>query len=100
MSPKNIQLIQKEVAIVWDDGSESFITLEKLRRNCPCAACSGETDVMGNEYRGALIKYGPQSFQVSAFQPVGGYAVQFTWGDGHNSGIYSYSYLKKLGESN
>ena len=41
MSPKNIQLIQNEFAMVWDDGEETYISLEHLRRCCPCAACGG-----------------------------------------------------------
>ena len=51
MRPVDIQQIGGEVAIKWDDGSESFIPLEKLRRVCPCAGCKGEMDVMGNLYK-------------------------------------------------
>jgi DUF971 family protein len=98
MKPNNIQVIQNEVAIVWDDGTESYIPQERLRRRCPCAACAGEKDVLGNEYRGPAVQYTPQSFQISQFQTIGGYAIGFVWGDGHHTGIYSYDYLKKLGE--
>ena len=35
----------------WQDGTEDFIALEKLRRACPCAGCKGERDVMGNLYK-------------------------------------------------
>ncbi len=98
MNPKNIQLIQNEIAIVWDDGSESYLPLERLRRRCPCAGCAGEKDILGKEYKGPAANYLQQSFQVRQFQNVGGYAISFAWADGHNSGIYSYDYLKKLGK--
>jgi DUF971 family protein len=48
MRPVDIQPIGKELAVKWDDGSEDFIPLEKLRRCCPCAGCKGEVDIMGN----------------------------------------------------
>jgi DUF971 family protein len=98
MSPKNIQVIQSELAIVWDDGSESYISLEKLRRYCPCAVCAGEQDVLGREYRAPPTPYKPESFELRNFQPVGGYAINFQWGDGHGSGLYPFPLLKKLGE--
>lgn len=97
MNPKNIQLIQNELAMVWDDGEETYISLEHLRRCCPCAACGGERDVMGREYKAPSISYGPKSFELIRFQTVGGYAINLVWGDGHSSGIYPYPLLKKLG---
>lgn len=99
MKPKNVQIIQNEIAILWDDGSESYFPLEFMRRHCPCAACAGENDVFGNTYKGPAVIYKPESFQILNFQSVGGYAIQFTWRDGHDSGIYSYPFLKKLGEA-
>ena len=98
MSPKNIQVIQNELAVAWDDGSESYILLETLRKYCPCASCGGEKDILGREYRGAPTKYRPESFEIRTFQAVGGYAINFQWGDGHGSGLYPFDLLKRLGE--
>ena len=98
MSPKNVQQIQNEIAIAWDDGTESYIPLEKLRRHCPCASCGGEMDVLGREYKGAPTAYKPESFILKNFQTIGGYALSFQWGDGHGSGIFSYPFLKKLAD--
>jgi DUF971 family protein len=97
MNPKHIQQIQNEFAIVWDDGSESYVSLEKLRYHCPCAACAGEADVLGHQYRGPPVPLKPESFILKQFQSVGGYALSFQWGDGHGTGIYSFELLKKLG---
>jgi DUF971 family protein len=96
VQPVDIQQIGAELAIKWADGSESYIPLEQLRRHCPCAACKGETDVMGNLYKGPEINLRPESFLLTALARVGTYAIQPTWGDGHNSGIYSYEYLRRL----
>jgi len=51
MRALDIQPIGEELAIKWDDGSESYISFEKLRRCCPCAGCKGEMDMLGNVYK-------------------------------------------------
>ena len=43
LEPANIQQIGDELAIVWNDGEESYFKLELLRRACPCAACGSGT---------------------------------------------------------
>jgi DUF971 family protein len=95
----DIQQIGTELAIKWADGSESFVTLEKLRRACPCAGCKGEMDVMGNLYKGPEIALKPESFILRSLAQVGTYAIQPVWSDGHSSGIYSYDYLKRIAEA-
>jgi DUF971 family protein len=94
----NVQQIGDELAIVWNDGAESYFKLEMLRRACPCAACGGEPDVLGNISR-PLVSYNEKSFQLAGFQLVGGYALQPHWADGHNTGIYSFTYLRRLAQS-
>ena len=93
--PANIQQIGDELAIAWNDGTESFLRLELLRRACPCAACGGEPDVLGNIERPA-VTYTPQSFSLRGFQVIGGYAVQPAWADGHGTGLYTFPYLQRL----
>ena len=94
-----MQQIGNELALKWDDGSEGFIALEKLRRACPCAECKGETDVMGNLYIAPPKAFRSDSFVLKGIAHVGGYAIQPQWADGHNTGLYSYDYLQKLGAS-
>jgi DUF971 family protein len=43
-----------------------------------------------------LVEHGPRAFELLRFEQVGGYALQLFWADGHSSGIYSFSYLRKL----
>ena len=99
MRPADIQPIGSELAIKWDDGSESFVALEKLRRACPCASCQGEVDVLGQLHKGPDKPLAPTAFVWRSFTLVGGYGLQPTWGDGHGSGIFSFDYLKKLAEA-
>ena len=75
LEPTNIQQIGDELAIVWNDGIESYLNLQFLRRACPCAACGGEPDVLGKVVR-PNVTYSPESFQLTGFDIVGGYALQ------------------------
>ncbi len=98
LEPKNIQQIGNELAIQWTDGTESFFELQLLRRACPCAACGGEPDVLGNIMR-PNVSYTGGSFQLAGFEIVGGYALQPRWRDGHGTGIYSFQYLQRLAKA-
>jgi DUF971 family protein len=96
--PLRAEVIGDELALAWSDGGESFIPLEKLRRACPCASCGGEPDVMGHVER-PQVSYGPQSFALRGFRFIGGYALQPTWGDGHDTGLYTFRQLRALEEN-
>ncbi|MDD2677577.1 MAG: DUF971 domain-containing protein [Methylacidiphilaceae bacterium] len=91
------QIIGTELAIRWVDGRESYLPLELLRRNCPCALCQGESTAT-TTFAPKRTNYSPASFVVRVLQPVGGYALQIVWADGHATGIYPYSYLSSLAE--
>ena len=92
---KNVQLIGHELAIAWKDGVESYLELERFRRACPCALCGGEPDVLGNISR-PDVSYTPASFELVGWQVIGGYAIQPRWADGHETGLYSFAYLRRL----
>ena len=98
LRPTDLQQIGENLAIKWEDGSESFISFESLRRHCPCAGCKGEKDIMGNLYKNPDIPLTPRSFQMVRLGHVGGYGIQPTWADGHSTGIFPFEYLKKIGE--
>jgi DUF971 family protein len=99
MRPLDLQIVGEELAIKWDDGSESFLPLEKLRLCCPCAGCQGERDVMGNLYQSPPQPLLPASFQIVRVSSIGGYAVQPVWADGHNTGLYSFEYLRRVADT-
>jgi DUF971 family protein len=96
-TPANIQLIGNEVAIVWEDGAESYYPMEELRAVSPSAQNVGERDILGNQYGGD----GPKKFPgvtVLGWEIVGNYAIRFDFSDGHKTGLYSYDFLRQLAE--
>jgi DUF971 family protein len=99
MRPVDIQTIGDELAIKWDDGKESFIQLELLRRGCPCAGCKGEMDIFGNLYKNPDKPLNANSVKLQKLSYVGGYALQPVWADGHSSGLFSYEYLRKIADA-
>jgi DUF971 family protein len=99
VKPNDIQQIGGELAIKWDDGGESYLALEKLRRSCPCAGCAGETDILGKVYKNPDRPLSPTAFQLVRLSTVGGYAIQPFWADGHNSGLFAFDYLRRLAET-
>ena len=80
--------------ITWADGRECRYRASELRRACPCAQCV-------NEWTGErMLK--PENIneelQISDLSLVGRYALNFRWSDGHETGIYSFRYLRDLCE--
>jgi DUF971 family protein len=96
MRPLNLQQVGNELAVKWDDGKETFIPLEELRRACPCAGCQGEVDVLGNLHKGPDQILSPKAFELVKVAIVGAYGIQPQWADGHASGIYTFEYLRKV----
>ncbi len=94
--PKNMQLIGSELAILWEDGQESYVAAASLRANSPSASVSGERDILGNQYGGEEGKDYSQ-VTIDSWTSVGNYAYRFQFSDGHNTGIYSYDLLRQLG---
>ena len=93
--PTNIQIVGNEVAIVWDDGAESYFEFERLRAASPSAETQGERDILGVQYGGN----GPRRFPgvtVLTWEQVGNYALRFDFSDGHRTGLYSFDYLRNL----
>ena len=80
----------------WDDGHEGLHTMQTLRKLCPCAGCKEERQA--SEGMMTLPVLRPGEFDLRAIQPVGNYALQLVWGDGHQTGIYTFDYLREICE--
>ncbi len=93
-----VAVMGNELALAWSDGAESYLGFEALRKACPCAACQGEPDVTGMVVVPS-VNHTEKSFHLLSHTRMGGYALQLTWADGHRTGLYSYEYLRSLGES-
>ncbi|MBI2880859.1 MAG: DUF971 domain-containing protein [Candidatus Tectomicrobia bacterium] len=107
-APADIRVDKKRlVYMAWKDGHKSRFPLGYLRRICPCATC--------NDLRQKLSAPRPQpaakgftsltvlpdsaprqagSAEIVEVNPVGRYALQFVWSDGHDTGIYSFDFLR------
>jgi DUF971 family protein len=95
MNPKKIYRAQPDqLMIEWDDGHRGAYRLQELRRHCPCAACSHESE--GSRTGELLPVLTPGKNELRSIVPVGSYALQLEWGDGHRTGIYAFEFLRKI----
>ncbi len=99
-TPTRLKL-QKTVglSIDWSDGKSSTFTIVQLRAKCPCALCK---DSREKQQKSRLTVLSSGGFDgpmiVTKAEQVGGYALKLTFADGHDTGIYSWQYLRELGE--
>jgi DUF971 family protein len=80
--------------VTWADGRVCLYEASRLRRVCPCAQCV-------NEFTGERVlkpESVPDTLTINDVDIVGRYALNFRWSDGHDSGIYSFRYLRALCE--
>lgn len=98
--PTGIVLNRTEgyLEISWNDGAVCQYPLSHLREACPCAECRGGHEYMGRAYDpDSILTLTPKrSYQMTALDRIGSYALQPTWDDGHHSGIYTWDYLRRL----
>lgn len=92
------QLPDGVVRMVWDDGHSGPVSLRALRDSCPCAACMGETVLLRTYVPPPVDASAPGRYELKSASPVGNYALQFRWGDGHGEGIYTWQLLRGLCE--
>jgi DUF971 family protein len=93
--PKEIRLkrAEKVLEIEFDDGSLFVLPAELLRVESPSA------EVMGHGPSQKQIVAGRRDVGIMALEPVGNYAVRIKFDDLHDTGIYSWQYLRHLGEN-
>ena len=85
------------VEVVWADGHLSRYSFPYLRDHCPCAMCNDEREKKAKLGPSAAVLpiYKPRVTAKSA-KPVGNYAVQIEYSDGHATGIYSFTHLREI----
>ena len=98
--PKAITLNKLEgyLEITWSDDLVCRYPLGHLREACPCVECRGGHAKMGLEHAPEnLLKLVPKrSYELKDLSPVGNYALQPIWDDGHATGMYTWEYLRLL----
>ena len=85
-APKGARVFE----IHWADGVTGKISHEILRGYCPCAGCQGHS--------GAIKFVEGGDLELVKIDTVGNYALQLTWGDRHDTGLYSFRFLRSLSE--
>jgi DUF971 family protein len=80
----------RETTIGWADGREFKVSHKTLRGYCPCAGCQGHEGPV------RFLERSDTQLELEEITPVGNYALLFKWFDGHDSGIYSFAYLRGL----
>lgn len=95
MTPVEIKLRQRSRLLVvsFDDGRTFEYTHEYLRVHSPSAEVKGHGP--GQE----TLQTGKEDVEIREIEPVGHYAVRLVFSDGHNTGLYTWTYLRELGEN-
>ena len=81
--------------ITWADDRICDYEAATLRRVCPCAQCVNEWTGERTLKPEAI----PDDMEIKDVSLVGRYALNFRWSDGHDTGIYSFQYLRELCEA-
>ena len=91
-TPTEIKLHQKSrtLEIAFGDGSRFDLSCEFLRIHSPSA------EVRGHGPGQEVLQVGKINAEITGIEPVGTYAINLAFADGHNSGIYSWDYLYDL----
>ncbi len=79
--------------VAFDDGQRFELPFEYLRVHSPSAEVKGHGP--GQE----VLVLGKQDVGIRAVEPVGQYAVKLVFDDGHDSGLFTWKYLRELGEN-
>jgi len=90
--PLEVAVAGSELRIAWDDGTRQTLPLRFVRQQCPCAGCVDEW----TGRRTLDAESVPDDVRPLSMTEVGRYALQVTWSDGHEAGIYSWDLLRKL----
>lgn len=87
------------LVITWSDGRVQRIPYRMLRDRCPCATCREQSENDADQPKPLLPIIDMASSQkllVDRMEPVGSYAYSILFSDGHNTGVYSFEYLRSL----
>lgn len=86
----------KGMTIEWSDGRRSQYSLRYLRDRCPCATCTGAHGTPPEPAASSPFPMFQPALKILRIEPVGNYALRIHWSDGHNTGLYTYEYLREI----
>lgn len=91
---------ENALLIGWNDGQDHVYTFRQLRDACPCATCREERQQAKDTPADPLAVISAaeaQPLKILEMKPVGNYAYTINFSDGHNTGIYTFAFLRELG---
>ncbi len=93
-SPTDIRLRKRSrvVEVAFGDGTRYAFDFEYLRTQSPSA------EVQGHGPGQDVLQIAKENVAVTAIEPVGRYAIKIVFDDGHDSGLYTWGYLRRLGK--
>lgn len=98
-APKKINKVGKYlISCEWQDGFSSVIRLSDFRKECPCADCNKEESGHGGFGFQTLGTFNQGMNELTGIEKVGNYAIAASWGDGHDTGIYTWEKLREIFE--
>lgn len=86
----------RTLSVTWTGLAATVIDWDLLRLSCPCAACQGEFRSQGLDVE--AIRGNPAELDLVDVVIIGRYALQPEWRSGHSTGIYTWEYLREIGE--
>lgn len=93
-----LKLKDQQLQITWADGKVSVYALSYLRGRCPCATCCTEREQRAGAVLPILSGKPTDDLRAVDGWLVGNYAIQISWSDGHDTGIFDFRYLRSLEE--
>lgn len=91
----------RTIKIGWADGHESVYPYDGLRAVCPCVMCKGGHANMGTPANPCTVRdTEATNLALLGIHPQGTYAIQLSWSDGHDTGIYTWQYLRQADPAN
>ncbi|MEZ6138657.1 MAG: DUF971 domain-containing protein [Pirellulaceae bacterium] len=103
VTPLELHRIEGGLCIVWNDGSAREYRATELRQACPCATCRekhsvGIADAGASRALPVLSLAEARPLRIESMRPVGNYAYNIAFSDGHDSGVFTFDFLMTLGD--
>ncbi len=103
-TPTKIErLSDDEIQIGWDDGQVRRYRVAEIRQRCPCATCREKRTAAAAEQDTNMLPVISHAetlpTRIEGMRPVGNYAYNIRFNDGHDTGIFTFEFLRELGEA-
>ena len=96
LKPETIEQVSSDLLMIsWNDGRKCLYNTKMLRQNCPCAVCRDERE---DDNPLKVLSTDLSTIELVNWKWIGNYAISLEWNDTHDTGIYTYEFLRELCE--